>query len=276
MPDRHRRRAGSHRRRGHERAVALGRRIGAALRDARERAGLRQVDVAARAGISQPFYSRIERGLATSASLETLAASAEAVGHQLAGFVELSPGATPPRDAEHLRRQRLVIDVATPGGWRATPEAALPGDGPRPRSIDVLLERSSRGETAVVEIVDYLSDVGDVVRNLEAKTLAISSHSPGVRVAGLLLVRRTRRNQQVLGDLRSLFAARYPGSSSAWLKALGDPVASMPASSGFAWTDVRGDHLVAARLGRPGSGLDPTPPDRDGRARPTASRSRRA
>lgn len=249
MPDRHRRRTGALRRRGRERAVQVARRIGAALRDARRRAGLRQVDIAERAGVSQSFYSRLERGLATSASLETLAASAEAVGHQLAAFLELAPGATPPRDIEHLRRQRLVIDTATTGGWRAVPEAALPDDGPHPRSIDVLLRRPARREISVVEIVDYLADVGDAMRNLEAKVLAIATGEPGATVAGLFVVRRTRRNRLVVADLHSLFAARYPGSAAAWLKALRDPAAPMPAVAGFAWTSVRGDRLIAARLG---------------------------
>lgn len=249
MPDRHRRRAGTHRRRGRERAIQVARRIGVGLRDARRRAGLRQVDIAERAGISQSFCSRLERGLVTSVSLETLAACAEAVGHQLAAFLELAPGATPPRDIEHLRRQRLVIETATGGGWRAIPEAALPDDGPRPRSIDVLLRRPTRRETAVVEIVDYLADVGDAIRNLEAKELAIANREPGGTVAGLLLVRRTRRNRQVVSDLHPLFAARYPGPSSAWLRALRDPTAPMPGATGFAWTSVQGDRLIAARLG---------------------------
>lgn len=249
MPDRHRRRAGTHRRRGRERAVQVARRIGVSLRHARVLAGLRQVDVAARAGISQPFYSRLERGLATSVSLETLAACGDALGHQLAAFVELVPGATPPRDVEHLRRQQLVVDTATTGGWRATPEAALPDDGPRPRSIDVLLQRPRRRETAVVEIADYLADVGDAIRNLEAKVLAIASRESDGAVAGLLLVRRTRRNRQVVADLRSLLAARYPGPSAAWLRALRDPAAPMPRDAGFAWTSVRGDRLIAAGLG---------------------------
>ena len=249
MPDRHRRRAGTHRRRGRERAVQVALRIGVALRDARTRAGLRQVDVAVRAGISQSFCSRLERGLATSASLETLAACAAAVGHQLAAFLELAPGATPPRDVEHLRRQQLVIDTATVGGWRAVPEAALPGDGPRPRSIDVLLRRPTQGTTAVVEIVDYFADVGEAIRNLEAKVQAIADHEPGGTVAGIMLVRRTRRNRQVVSDLHSLFAARYPGPSAAWLRALQDPDVPMPEAAGFAWTSVRGDRLIARRPG---------------------------
>ena len=249
MPDRRRRRAGTHRRRGRERAVQVVRRIGVALRCARMLAGLRQVDVAERAGISQPFYSRLERGLATSVSLETLAACAEATGHQLAAFVELAPGSTPPRDVEHLRRQQLVVDTATAGGWRAVPEAALPDDGPRPRSIDVLLQRPRRRETAVVEIVDYLADVGDAFRNLEAKVLATANRESSGMVAGLLLARRTRRNRQVVSGLRSLFAARYPGPSAGWLRALRGPTAPMPNDAGFAWTSVQGDRLIAARLG---------------------------
>jgi transcriptional regulator with XRE-family HTH domain len=255
VPDRRRRRAGSHRRRGRERAGQIARRIGVSLRDARQRAGLRQVDIAERAGISQSFYSRLERGVSTSTSLETLAASAEAVGHQLAAFLELAPGATPPRDVEHLRSQRLVIDIATRGGWRSTPEAALPGDGPRPRSIDVRLDRQRHGEIAVVEIINYVADVGEAMRNLEAKVLAVARSDSSARVAGLLLVRRTRRNRQLVADLRTLFAARYPGSSVAWIRALAEPDAPMPAGAGFAWTSVRGDRLTAAhwRLSQRGS-----------------------
>lgn len=255
MPDRRRRRAGSHRRRGRERAGQIARRIGVALRDARQRAGLRQVDIAERAGISQSFYSRLERGASTSASLETLAASAEAVGHQLAAFLELAPGAMPPRDVEHLRRQRLVIDVATGGGWHAVPEATLAGDGPRPRSIDVRLDRPRSREIAVVEIVNFVADVGDSMRNLEAKVLAVARQEPGAIVGGLLLLRRTRRNRQIVADLRSLFAARYPGSSAAWLRALADREAPMPTDAGLAWTSSRGDRLVAAHrlLQRPGT-----------------------
>jgi hypothetical protein len=185
----------------------------------------------------------------TSVSIETLAACCEAVGHRLAAFLELAPGATPPRDMEHLRRQQLVIDIAAGGSWRGMPEAAVPGDGPHPRSIDVLLRRPVRHEIAVVEIVDLLADVGDAVRNLEAKVAAIAVTEPGSRVSGLLLVRRTARNRQVVAELRSVFAARYPASSAAWLQALADPAAPMPDARGFAWTSVAGDRLIAARLG---------------------------
>ena len=69
------------------------------------------------AGITQPFYSRIERGLELGASLLTLMACASALNVQLAVFVEALPGASLPRDIEHLRRQSLLVGITAIGGW---------------------------------------------------------------------------------------------------------------------------------------------------------------
>jgi hypothetical protein len=88
------------------------------------------------------------------------------------------------------------------------------------------------------------------MRGLEAKVLALRERlGKGWTVSGLLVVRATSRNRRLVGELRALFAARYPASSHAWLQALADPDRPMPAASGFAWTDVPGERLFAARLG---------------------------
>ena len=164
--------------------------------------------------------------------------------------MEALPGASLPRDMEHLRRQSLLVGIAERGGWRAAPEAALVNDGPRPRSIDVLLTRVLTREAAVVEIWDLLLDGGDAMRGLEAKVAATRARLGSEwRVEGLLLLRRTTRNRQVVRDLAPLFAARFPASSAAWLRALADPAAQMPHAAGFAWTSVAGDRLIRARLG---------------------------
>jgi transcriptional regulator with XRE-family HTH domain len=225
-------------------------RIGTGLRDARLAQGLRQAEVAAEAGISQPFYSRIERGLELGVALETLASCAAALNVQLAAFVEAMPGASLPRDIEHLKRQSLLVRTAAAGGWRATPEAAIPGDGPRPLSIDVLLVRALRREAVVAEVWDLLADGGEAMRGLETKVAATCERlGPGWRVEGLLLLRRTRRNLQLVRELAPLVRARYPASSAAWLAALRDEARPMPDAGGFAWTSVTGDRLFAARLG---------------------------
>lgn len=167
---------------------------------------------------------------------------------QLAAFIEAMPGADLPRDIEHLRRQSLVVATAARGGWTALPEANLE-EGRWSRSIDVLLGRAARREAAVVEIWDLLLDGGEAMRGLTAKVNALRARLGGDwRVAGLLVVRGTHRNRRLVRDLAALFAARYPASSASWLRALSEPDAPMPDGAGFAWTDVPGTRLVAARL----------------------------
>ena len=124
MPE-HARRATHSRMQARARAKYLAERIGRSLLDARTGAGLLQREVAERAGISQSFYSRIELGRGSHASLETLAACAFACDAQLAAFVEALPGASLPRDIEHVRRQQAVIALAARGGWGAMPERPI-------------------------------------------------------------------------------------------------------------------------------------------------------
>ena len=101
-----------------------------------------QAEAAAKAGVSQGCWSRLERGGGAQLSLETLAACVAAVDGQMAAFIEARPGADLPRDMEHFRRQELVIRLAHSGGWSARPERAIDPAARRSRSIDVMLERS--------------------------------------------------------------------------------------------------------------------------------------
>lgn len=249
MPDRRRRRAGSARLAGRRRSAYLAHRLGVSLRESRSALGLRQVDTAGRAGVSQPFWSHLERGGAGTASLETLAACAAAVGAHLAAFIEAAPGADLPRDIEHLRRQQLVIAVGRDGGWAARPERPIDPDARRSRSIDVELERPSRREIAVVEILDLIVDGGNAMRGLADKVAAVRRAAPdGWTVAGLLVLRRTARNRTIVREFADLLAARFNGSSTDWLAALRDPARRMPEVDGLVWSSVDGRRLVAARL----------------------------
>ncbi|HLD90208.1 MAG TPA: helix-turn-helix transcriptional regulator [Patescibacteria group bacterium] len=54
--------------------------VGRRLKEARVRLGLKQEDVAARAGVSQPTVSDLERGVREGIAFRSLAAVAEAVG----------------------------------------------------------------------------------------------------------------------------------------------------------------------------------------------------
>jgi transcriptional regulator with XRE-family HTH domain len=236
---------------GRERARYLAGRLATAIRERRAVLHLTQREVAALVGLSQPEIQRLEAGRGSNAPLDTWASVAVALELQLAAYVEQAAGSDAPRDLEHLRRQDLVVRTARPGGWAGDPESLLPNDGRFARSIDVLLSRPVRREAAVVEVWDLITDGGAAMRGLEAKVRAIRERlGPGWRVQGLLVVRGTQRNRRLIGELRALFAARFPASSAAWLRAFAEPDEAMPDEDGLAWTDVRGTRLIAARIGR--------------------------
>lgn len=209
---------------------------------------LRQADVAERSGVSQAWVSRMERGLGRTASLETWASVAAAAGSQLASFLENLPGASRPRDYEHLKRQQTVLNVARGGGWTGRAEARIDA-WPRSRSIDVLLQRGASAEIAVAEIWDFFDDVGGSWRGLDGKIETIRREHPQSRVSGIFVVRATKRNRQLIEEFESMFRQRFPASSGAWLRAL-TTSAPMPSEPGLLWTDVQGTRLIPTRLRR--------------------------
>jgi transcriptional regulator with XRE-family HTH domain len=213
-----------------------------------------QAQTAFRAGVSQARISQLERGHGRGASLETWATVAAAVGEQIVGFLERAPGASLPRDIEHLRRQSALIEIARPGGWSSLPEFRLDQDARWSRSIDVALVRRATAEAVVVEIWNWFEDVGAALRGLDGKVAALRDQlDPSVQwtVRGLFVVRDTRRNRQLVTELRPMFAARFPGNARVWLRALADPAQRLPEGHGLLWSDRTGTSLKASRLSRP-------------------------
>jgi transcriptional regulator with XRE-family HTH domain len=262
-----RRRSRPETRSGRLRASSVAGRLGIGLRDARRGAGRTQAEIGHAAGVSQGLVSRLERGCGVGASVETWACLAAAVGEQFVAFLDRAPGADRPRDIEHLRRQSALVELASAGGWSALPELAIDPGPQRSRSIDVALVRAVTGEAVVAEIWDWFEDVGASLRSLDGKVTGLAARlaadltqvarsgpteESAWRVKGLFVVRDTRRNRLLVAELRPLFAARFDGSSIAWIRALGSPAAAMPDGHGFLWSDRR-MHLIASRLGRPGS-----------------------
>jgi hypothetical protein len=197
----------------------------------------------------------MERGGGGAASIETWASVAVAVGSQLAAFLEGLPGATRPRDYEHLRRQQLVVDAAATGGWKAMVERRVGPISEHGPAIDVWLERPPHHEIAVVEIWDWFDDVGGAWRGLDGKVASVRrEHAAGEllgsdawRVSGLIVVRATQRNRALVREFGGLFRAKFPASGRSWLAALASDQMPTPDQPGFLWTDVRGTRLFAAR-----------------------------
>lgn len=226
--------------RADERAERLGAILGKALAGGRDRSQQRQADVADTAGLSPSCWSDLERGKGARMSLRVWMRAADAVGSDLRAYLEHLPGTDRPRDAMHLRIQELVASIASGGAWRIGPEQTVGGIG----FADMLLAR--RDARALVEIWTWLADVGDAFRTWQRKLDAFAATS-ATRPAGCWVLRATRRNRELVATHRTVFAARFPGSGRAWLRALANPSAEPPHEPALLWVTVRGDRLFAAR-----------------------------
>ena len=213
--------------------------LGRALLNGRAAIDATQAAAAASAGLSQSGWSDLERGRGASVSLRVWVRAADAIGSDLRAYLEATSSATQPRDAVHLRHQELVASIAARGGWNIGPEQQITGAG----VADLLLMRDDR--TVLVEIWNWLADVGDAFRSWDRKLAQLGISNPST--SGCWAIRATQRNRQLVADHRTLFASRFPGSATAWIHALERPDAPVPDAAALLWVSVRGDRLIAAR-----------------------------
>ena len=236
-----------------ERTAELAAAMGRALKEARLAGGFRQAQAAAAAGIAQSTWSAMERGRGASLSWRVWMRATHALGSDLHTYLERTSAASRPRDAVHLRHQELVAGMAASGGWTVRPEAES-GSG----FADLLLERTSAtgvGEVCLVEVWDWLPDVGDAFRSwqrklahLEARVRAGANEDRAARLGGAWVLRATSRNRALVRDHPALFRAQFPGDPGAWLTALVDSARPLPPAPVLVWVSVSGDRLWAARL----------------------------
>ena len=239
-------------------AADLSGRLGKALRDARIQAGLTQARAAVRAGLVQQTWSKLEVDRDPSFTLGTWDRAAHAVGTTLSAFLPQASAADQPRDAVHLRNQELVLRTAQSGGWRGVPEQALDRELTRSRHGDVVLSRPTAGaaEWCLVEVVDWISDVGESVRDFARRLAALDRNAVSrmrddavPRTSGFWLLRATQRNRRLVDEHRHFFRGRYPGSGRARLAALTNEAVPMPSEPALLWVDVGGTRIFEARLG---------------------------
>jgi transcriptional regulator with XRE-family HTH domain len=246
-----------------EHATAIGKNLGAALRDARVAAGRTQRQVADGAGMVRTTVSKAERAQGDGFTLRTWSRVATAAGSSLRAYLERASAADEPRDAAHLRVQELLLRTSAAGGWRGVPELAIDDAARGTRFLDLALTRAfgHLREVAVIEVVDWLPDVGASLRDWTRRlartdqrataTLTLDDPHTGRPVVpivgGCWVLRATHRNRHIVSDHRLVFRASFPGSSTAWLRALSEnsPIPNEPA---LLWVSVNGQRLWRSRL----------------------------
>ncbi len=225
-------------------------RLGADVRTARRARSLTQVSLGDRAGVGRMTVSRLERGRGGGVSLDAWQRIALAVGRPLTvGLQRAVDGET--RDAGHLAIQELVLRRGRAAGYRGLVE--LPTTPLEPwRSIDVALADDSRRRLLVVECWNTIGDVGAAARAsmrkaAEAEQLAAARWGVGDHRVGLVwVVRASARNRAIVARYPQVFAARFPGSSYRWARALanGEPA---PLEAGLVWSTVDGGRIFPWR-----------------------------
>jgi transcriptional regulator with XRE-family HTH domain len=225
-------------------------REGTKARRARRRRRWTQAELGRRVDLSQSTISLVERGEGGSLSLQVWQRIAGALDLPLS--VELGRDAKEePTDAGHLAVQELVMRLGRGAGYRRTFELSTKPADPS-RSTDVGLLDDLHRRLVLVECVNTFGNVGASVRSSdrkrqEAEALAISiGHGDPFTVHEVWVVRDTRRNRELVARYPELFASRFPGSSSAWVRALnfGSPP---PQERGLVWSDARATRLFAWR-----------------------------
>jgi transcriptional regulator with XRE-family HTH domain len=194
--------------RGRRQGALLLRRIGEEIRDARRAAGLSQREVAAAAGLSQSFLSRVERTAGSAATFEQLAVVCAVVGLRLAA------GAYPEGDPLRDRGQARLLErfkAELPPGARLPTEVPLGILGDL-RAWDAMLHLG--GQRCPIEAETALRDLQATDRRI-----ALKMADTGVTTV-ILLVADTAANRAVLRAHRELLRDRYPLDGRAILRAL--------------------------------------------------------
>ena len=223
-------------------------RIAREFRETREARGWTQGQLGARAGLTRPVVGRMERA-EIDPKLRQLEQVAVALGRPLHVSLSRDPAA-PPTDAGHLEIQELTIALGRRIDYEARFEL-----GTRPadpwRSVDVLLSSQARRTVIVVECWNVIGDVGAAARSStrkrhEAANVALAAWGEPTSAHLVWAVRATPRNRRLVATYPHVFAARFPGSSRAWVEALTTGT-SPPPSDGLIWADPRARRLFAWR-----------------------------
>jgi transcriptional regulator with XRE-family HTH domain len=143
--------------------------VGSIVRAVRRRNGLRQVDVATRAGLSQQTISTIELGRLEEVDLATLRRAGQALGIALSVTAAWrGPELDRLLDAGHATMVEAAAEMLRSAGWSVDVEWSFNHFGER-GAVDVLGWHADRRALAVVEVKTRLVDLQDLLGTLDRK-----------------------------------------------------------------------------------------------------------
>jgi transcriptional regulator with XRE-family HTH domain len=190
--------------------------IGALIRAVRMRRGMRQLDVATAAGLSQACISTVERGHLAGLSIDSLRRIGAVLDIRVEFVARWRAG-----DAGRLlsRRHSLMAEsfaafIATQPGWQTEPEVSFSIFGER-GSIDQLAWHDPTAHLLVVELKTEFVDVNEMLGTLDrkrrlARAIGAARGMAARAVSCWLIVDDTHTNQTSRGAARVVAEITVP------------------------------------------------------------------
>lgn len=211
-------------------------RLGLAFRALRRELGLRQADVAERAGVSQQHVSDLERGHIGGMAVREIERLFEVLGAR-AAITVLWRGAQLDRllDEGHADICRRVADLLRSSGWQVVAEATYSIYGER-GSIDILAWHPQTRTLLVVEVKTEIASAEETLRRHDAKVRLASQIGrerfgmAPLHVGRLLVIAGTMTNRRRVQRLAGLLSGTYPLRGPvirAWLRAPNGPAGGL-------------------------------------------------
>lgn len=231
------------------------------MRSVRLHLGLRQRDVADRAGVSQRWVSEIELGRVERVAVTTLERVCAVL--DIAVRFDLwwrSGNVDRLLDRDHASIVEYVVGRLTALGWEIRLEHGFNSYGDR-GSVDILAWHEPTRTLLVIEVKSRLIDLQDLLSALAKKVRVVAATLPDAdaaweprRTAYLLVALATSANRAVVARHRHIFETTFPQRAAdvvAWLRRPTElPLHGLwfvdPRTVG-AWAGAGGQHRVRVR-----------------------------
>ena len=225
-------------------------RLGTVIRLVRQRRGWRQSDVAARAHVSAPYVSRLERGHVGPQTVDRIRAVAAALEIRIDLMPRWRAG-----DLDRLlnaRHSALHEAVARwfrtrYPAWVLAPEVTFAIYSDR-GVVDILAWHPGRRAVLVVELKTEIVDVNELLGTLDRKRrlasqIALQRKWDPVTVSAWLIIADSRTNRRRVEAHDAMLRSALPTASLALRTWLGDPIESLAGMS--FWQESAGIRRVS-------------------------------
>lgn len=231
-------------------------RIGNALRVIRIRKHLRQEDVARRARIRREAVSRLERGEAGNARLETVRAVARALGARVDVTLRWQGGNLDRViGAAHAELHEVVVQYfAGLGGWIWRPEVSFSIYGER-GVIDILAWHAASRSLLIIELKTELVDPQGLAGTMDRRirlgaTIARQQGWDAATISGWVIVLESSTNRRRLQAHRRLLRGAFPEDGRRMRRWLSDPHGTVKALSFWSFARSGSVRQTSAQIRR--------------------------